>query len=226
MKKILPAQNHAQAYAGINSINANDLPLECNYGMTTPLERNLLYSIIKNLPNNSVVVEVGAALGGTSCLLASVNPSITVHCVDPFKDYYDMKYEGWYWRNPFFEGDKELVDIVENCFLNDASGKLTFEAITKKFHNIKLHHKKSPEDILNWNQTIDVCFEDSVHTNPELQSNINFWIEHIKPGGYMIGHDYDSASPNVITEFNKLINLGWTLIAKMDSLIVLEKPYN
>ena len=70
--------------------------------------------------------------------------------------------------------------------------------------------------------------EDATHHNPVLYENIKFWSNHIKPGGFIIGHDYqnlDTGSyPDVISEFNKLIINGWDLISKVHSLIILQKP--
>jgi hypothetical protein len=113
------------------------------------------------------------------------------------------------------------------AFLTGSSLNTLFSAfnfITKQFPNIKLLQKESPHDCADWSQPIDVYFEDALHANPLLNSNIQFWSNHIKPNGFIIGHDYNQLCPDVMYEFNKLIQSGWRLITKVDSLIVLQKP--
>jgi hypothetical protein len=200
----------------------DELPAESCYSINTLLERELLYSFIKSLPDNSIIVEVGSAIGGSSCVMASANPTNTINCVDSFEG--DVGYI-YHWKNIKYNfSDVELNNILDNCFSIDPSGKLAFETLTKKYTNIKLHNGKSPKEFLNWNQPIDLYFEDATHQNPGLSSNIDFWTTHIKPGGFIIGHDYSSEHPDVKLEFNKLLMTGWSLISKIDSLIILQKP--
>jgi hypothetical protein len=207
----------------------NKLPVESYYGINLKSERESLYSLIKNLPDNSVIVEVGSAMGGSSCLMASVNPTIEVNCVDSFEG--DIGFQ-CHWKDKKYAGPeddeisfKNLHGIIDSCFLTDPSGKLTFETLTKRFTNIKLFNKRSPVDFLNWDKPIDLYFEDSVHQNPVLHSNIEFWCKHIKPGGFIAGHDYDTfLFPDVTLEFNTLVDNGWILISKVESLIILQKP--
>ena len=61
------------------------LPIESCYAVNTLAERELLYSFIKSLPDNSIIVEVGSAIGGSSCVMASANPTNTINCVDSFE---------------------------------------------------------------------------------------------------------------------------------------------
>ena len=197
------------------------LPEESCYAINTLAERQLLYSFIKSLPDNSIVLELGSALGGSACVMASVNPTITINCVDSFIDNVGYNYN---WKDIVYPiTNKEFNDILDQCFTVDPSGKLAFETVTKKY-NIKLHCGISPVDFINWNSPIDVYFEDATHQNPKLAENIEFWITHIKPGGFIIGHDYSTNHPDVKLEFNKLILKGWEIIAKIDSLIILQKP--
>jgi hypothetical protein len=208
----------------LSDVSQNIIPIEGSYGINTVAERELLYSFISKLPNNSVIVEVGTALGGTACIMAATNPTITINCVDSFEGTVGYDYHWTPRRIHKTHNLTELDIIIDNCFSIDMSGKLAFETLTRNFPNIKLWQGQSPIDFLNWDTKIDVYFEDATHQNPTLHTNIDFWCRHIKPAGYIIGHDYSLQNPDVIIEFNKLIADGWTLITKIDRIIILQKP--
>jgi hypothetical protein len=220
-------------------------PTEAHYAVMQHTEKYLLNIIVSKLPDNSVIVEVGSALGGTACLMASINPTFTVHCMEAFQNNSHIwKSQRKYMLDLLLplndncvirsaeerlEIFKNYIDRIDECFSNDLSGKLTFNAVTKNYPNIILHEGHSPENSLDWDQPIDLYFEDAAHINPYLQTNIEFWTNHIRPGGFIVGHDYakvltDGTKVDVAEEFNKLIGLGWELIAKIDSLIILQKP--
>lgn len=221
-------------------LNMQDkMPVESEFAIMRHTERSVLYSAIKQLADNSVIVEVGSALGGSACIMAAANPTITVNCIEMFqgvriwdniKKRVHQSYQNYYSARGQMPTATHLdiVNSIDNCFLIDPSGKLAFETITKNFSNIKLHTGESPINFLNWIQPIDMYLEDATHRNPALHENIKFWSNHIKPGGFIIGHDYQNldtiSMPDVVSEFNKLILDGWDLISKIDSLIILQKP--
>jgi predicted O-methyltransferase YrrM len=220
----------------------DSLPIESVIAVMTVGERNILFNLIKKLDDNSKIVEVGSAFGGSACIMAAANPTIEINCIDKFysdniykmwqsgKKYHYRDINTWYDIHNISNNERkfEWYQAVDESFNVDLSGKLAFESLTKRFTNIKLHHGLSPLDFLNWKQPIDLYFEDAAHQNPELNLNINFWKEHIKPGGIIVGHDYqvygEHKFPDVVYEFNNLISNGWNLITKIDSLIILQKP--
>jgi len=199
------------------------IPIEGSYGINTVAERKLLYSIISKLPNDSIVVENGTALGGSACIMAAANPNIIIHCIDSFEGTVSYDYNFKPQAKLQLPELRELDTIINDCFLVDMSGRLAFETLTKNFTNIKLWQGQSPTDFLDWDTKIDVYFEDATHQNPCLHTNIDFWCRYIKPAGYIIGHDYSLRNPDVITEFNRLMSNGWTLITQVDTMIVLQK---
>ena len=219
----------------------NEMPVESEFAIMGHTERSVLYSAVKQLADNSVIVEVGSALGGSACIMAAANPNITVNCIEQFqynnmeiwnhvKTYIHRHYQIYHLARDQIPTDthSNIISLIDDCFLTDPSGKLAFELITKNFSNIKLHPGESPINFLDWTQPIDMYLEDATHHNPALHENIKFWSDHIKPGGFIIGHDYQNldtiSMPDVVSEFNKLILNGWDLISKVDSLIILQKP--
>ena len=217
-----------------------DIPIQGEFAILSHTERNILYNIISQLADNSTVVEVGSALGGSACIMASANPKINIVCIEPFhnniwswvnqvRPIINHYMENWCIHQNLSEASRLfltslVIPHIDSCFEEDPLGVSAFNFITKQFPNIKLLQKESPHECADWSQPIDVYFEDALHANPLLNSNIQFWTTHIKPNGFIIGHDYNHLCPDVVSEFNKLIEAGWSLITKVDSLIVLQKP--
>ena len=52
------------------------------FSLMTLVEKFLLEKISKQLPANSIVVEIGTYLGGSASILACANPNISVHSYD------------------------------------------------------------------------------------------------------------------------------------------------
>jgi hypothetical protein len=210
------------------------LPIEQHFALLNQKEATLLYCFIKALPEDSVIVEIGSALGGSASIMAASNSKITITSIDPFinlipiwdllKDTFDK----------FIQSDVYTRKMIDNLFIEDPSGKTICDLVTKKFSNVNIIKGFSPNDFSEWDTEIDVYFEDAIHKNPELHKNLLFWCEKIKPNGYLIGHDYIKPKhghptrscnyPDIVSEFNKLIGQGWDVIAKIDSLIILQKP--
>ena len=196
-------------------------------------EQATVYELVKSLPDNSIVVEVGSALGGTACLMAATNPTLSINCVDCFSNNYVSDiWERIDLHGPARGLDTDIdvpaaINTVNNFFAVDPTGQLAFEHITNPYSNITLHKGYSPRDFNNWDKMIDVYLEDALHENPMLHANIEFWKNFVKPGGYIVGHDYDiEFYPDVVSEFNELILQGWIKISLTETLIILQKPIN
>ena len=213
------------------------IPVESCLALMSNNEKNALHSIITNLSDNSIVVEIGSHLGGSACIMASVNPTININCIEMGhehnilmwnnqKNFINTSINNWHihFMQPITDNSYTYIKEMDDCFLNDGTGIEALKYVTKKYSNITVHRGLSPNDFLDWNQSIDLCFEDAIHLNPQLNLNLKFWCPHIKPGGYLVGHDYNEFCPDVVLEFNKLIQTGWSLITKVDSLIILQKP--
>ena len=215
-----------------------NIPLQGEFAILSHVERAVLHDLIFQLDDNSTIVEVGSALGGAACIMASANPTINIVSIEAFhnniwcwenqlRPYLIKHTENWCMVNNIESKDYLFwLPLIDSCFQEDHLGVLAFNTITKQFPNIKLLQGESPYICSDWTAPIDVYFEDAQHSNPILHSNINFWIKHIKPNGFIVGHDYNDLCPNVKYEFNNLIQRGWNLIAKVESLIILQKPNN
>jgi len=151
---------------------------DCIPGQITLFQMRAIEIVSALVPERGKVVEVGSLFGSSSwCWAKSVHPSVAVHCIDPWV------------RNPG-------VASIEKR-LNIRYGVEQFLAYTKDCPNIKAEQGYSPQDFSDWSDKIDLYYEDAVHVDPVLTSNLDFWTSHLKPAGIVCGDDYRPRFPDV-----------------------------
>jgi len=183
------------------------------------VEKVLLEKIAKQLPANSIVVEIGTYLGGSASILACANPNISVHSYDLYDDF---DYDGFNGTN------YQTLALGKNS-------KRTLENVMKvieQYPNIILH-KVLLDSQLEWTQgPIDFLFHDGKHTNPTLQKDLDFWNQYLSPNGLIALHDYrpylpeyhDLRWPDVEKEVGRLTSgKNFKIINLIQSLVVLQK---
>lgn len=132
-------------------------------------ERNGLLDLIDTLPGGPLaMVEIGCAAGESAELFAESAKFSRVVCVDP-------------WRHAKFE-DKEP----------------RFDAVAARWPCIEKVKSASVEAAAAHVGTLDFAYIDAVHTYDGVISDINAWLPHIRPGGWIGGHDYEWHFPGVI----------------------------
>jgi UDPglucose 6-dehydrogenase len=185
-----------------------------NYDNLHPIpEVKSLMSIVKLLPENANIVEIGTYLGATTSHIAREKPNAnitTVDCCD----------HGSNWRPPYNEYVKEY--IVDKVLKEDINRNHVLENLSR-FPMVTFIEGYSPKCINTWDTELDLYFEDGDHFNPSLAINLEFWSKHVKQGGYLAAHDYCDACPDVILEIDKMIGNGWVKVLQDRSLIVLQK---
>jgi hypothetical protein len=72
-----------------------------------------------------------------------------------------------------------------------------------------------------WDTLLDVLMIDADHSVDGLQRDIDGWLHFVKPGGYVLFHDYDSANWQGITSVidRNMEKFGWTKVLWVDTLI-------
>jgi hypothetical protein len=75
---------------------------------------------------------------------------------------------------------------------------------TKAYKNIEIIKGNSPSVVHDWSDSIDFLFLDSSHKNPNDIDNINFWLPKIKKNGCLVGHDYSTEWPDVVSNVRYL----------------------
>lgn len=216
--------------------NPNALPLESCFSSISVAERFMLLRIAKQLPHNSVIVEVNSGLGGRAATLARGNKYLNIHSIEAFNE--DSLFNEFQSVQPWIREqlldmcndngvDKkmgpELLEGLAQDFEIDPSGKKAWKRITNKCANITLHERSTPR-FNDWTTPVDMVLI-NIHHNPEFIKNLNFWIEHLKDDGRLMVHLYDeAAAPDVYNEINTLIEQGWKVLEKEDKMILIQKP--
>ncbi len=147
------------------------------YGLMQYDEKFLLVQLSRSLQPNSVIVEVGSFLGSSAAIMSNANPTVDLHCFDPFEDSEPRQVDG--------------SSIIASALGPDTPRSLSaVQALLKDFERIQLHQGYSPWSFMEWSTPIDLYFEDGLHHDPEFSANIDFWSSHLKIGGLLVIHDH------------------------------------
>lgn len=163
-------------------------------GQVSEFQLRAIEAVASLVPGGGTVVEIGSLFGRSSYAWgASVPPSATVHCIDPW------------------EGNAGVRPMEQRHGI--AYGVEAFRIHTNDLSNVVPHQGYSPRDFLSWKQAVDLFYEDSVHRDPILTENLKFWSSHLKPTGVASGDDYRPRFPDVVNGVHALAKrLGRELI--------------
>jgi SAM-dependent methyltransferase len=144
--------------------------------MTRP-ELEVVAAAAAAVPENGLIVEIGSFAGRSSVhWAANSHPSVEIYCIDPF-DYVldDYSYE-------HMQGDRTNVR-------GRPSGELFIEHTEAWAERLVPLAQLSPPP--SWDRPADVIFVDGDHTAEGVRRDLEFWIDHLKPSGRLLGHDWD-----------------------------------
>lgn len=142
-------------------------------GQLSPLETRMMYEIAQKVPSGGRIVELGSLYGkSTNVWARGAGPDTEVYCFDP-------------WHRAQW-----IIDVVEGPLGAPEFGLEAFKHFTRDLPNVIPVQGYSPQSAEGWDKPIDLFFEDAVHENPIFTQNCDFWLEHLKPGGYFCGHDF------------------------------------
>jgi Methyltransferase domain len=144
--------------------------------MTRP-ELEVIARAAVAVPRDGVIVEIGSFAGRSSVhWAANSDPSVRIFCMDPFDaivDEYSLAH---------IQGDAARVP-------GRPSGELFAECTSDWSARLTPIAQASPPP--SWDVPADVIFVDGDHTSEGVTRDLEFWIDHLKPGGAMLGHDWD-----------------------------------
>ena len=171
--------------------------MEYDAMMTVP-EIIFLKEIVSGIPPDSIVFEIGTAVGGSATIMALANPNIKIYTVD------------------LFSVNGESTDLV-NIEYNRVKD------ILSKYNNVEVLCGNARSDFNNWNTELDLYFEDGTHFDPVLHDNLNRWSSFIKIGGLLLVHDHNKFHPDVEKNIDRLIASNkFKLIKTVESLTLLK----
>lgn len=137
-----------------------------------------LYSAVASLPKNSLIVELGSYCGRSSVLIAGASADKSCIFVDDFSS----------------PGAK--FDIL----------KANIEKVNKISSNCHILSMRSDQAFKEISSEIDLLFIDTVHTFEAVKHDIDLWLPIIRPGGYVLFHDYSEKYNGVRVAVNMAID--------------------
>ncbi|MEO1147902.1 MAG: class I SAM-dependent methyltransferase, partial [Cyanobacteria bacterium J06638_22] len=153
-------------------------------GQVSEFELRAIELVASLVPQDGCIVEVGSLFGRSSWAWAkSVDPSVTVYCVDPWR------------KNAGIRPMEERFGITY--------GIEEFRKNTADCDNIEPLQGYSPHDFADWHQPIDLYYDDAVHQDPGFSDNLEFWASHLKPHGILCGDDFRPRFPDICNGVQK-----------------------
>jgi predicted O-methyltransferase YrrM len=144
--------------------------------MTRP-ELEVIARVAAQVPKDGVIVEIGSFAGRSSVhWAANSHPSVAIFCVDPFDAVVDE------FSLQHIQGDAAGVP-------GRPSGELFAEHTREWAHRLTPLAQASPPP--TWDRPADVIFVDGDHTAEGVTRDLDFWITRLRPGGALLGHDWD-----------------------------------
>ena len=148
--------------------------------------------VVRNLPDNSHVVEVGAWMGKSSSYMAveiiNSGKTIKFDCVD-------------HWQGSIEHKDYEVIKngtLYEEFLKNTAPVDATINPI-KKF---SIEAARDYPDA-----SLDMVFLDGSHELDDVIDDICAWLPKIKPGGILAGDDFnENEFPGVVNAVQQMLN--------------------
>ena len=165
-------------------------------------EGEQLYKEVMKLPENSLIIEIGAYVGRSThvlCTTAKLRNSKVIS-IDPFLPAFD----GWHNSDP-------KSAFMENVFT--------------KFDNIKLIEGYSNEVKEQVPNDIDFIFIDGDHSYEGVKQDIENYLPKLKPGATVAFHDYRGSSFHGLQQAVDELTSNWHTVSYAYSLIVKQKPY-
>jgi SAM-dependent methyltransferase len=162
-------------------LNQQKMPIPIpNFG------RNQLADLLHELDFKDGV-EVGVAAGEYSEILCEANPKMKLYGVDPWKpleDYVDTT-------------DEHVFEITQK----EAENRL------KGYTNYSIIYKTSMEAVKDFeDNSLDFAYIDGNHNFQNVTNDINEWIQKIRSGGLIAGHDYFRSRGHPETQVIQAVN--------------------
>ncbi|MDM7940156.1 MAG: class I SAM-dependent methyltransferase [Methanothrix sp.] len=176
------------------------LALSDAFGMLHREEVLALADLVQKLEPGAKVANVGAGFGTSALTIAEVRPDIELVSVDIRDD-----------DNPFGGFMNE-----RNAFIN--------AGIELKHQQIKGDSPVVAEQFPT--ETFDLVIIDDDHTYEAAGNSITKWLSRVKPGGYILMHDYDSVMwPDVKTVVDEVAEMFFLKFEwQEDTYICFSRP--
>lgn len=178
------------------------LNLANSFGFLYPGEVFLIQTLVQSLPDDPVLVCIGAGAGTGSLSMAEMRPRARLFSVDISEGGPLGGFENE--RNAFqYAGLSAPVQILGNSQEVHVEWPLRTDGLQ-----------------------IDLLFIDGDHAAHALQGDIDGWLPFVKDGGYVLFHDYKSQMWGDVTgvvDRNMAARPGWRYVHAVDTIIAFQR---
>lgn len=153
-------------------------------------EVEALYSLALELEGTPVIVNIGAGVGTSGLAFAEAQPDAERYTIDICKSAPTGGLENE--RNAFRKIDIPLPTQILGA---------------------------SHEVAADWQGEIDLVFIDGDHSDAGVRGDINGWLPHIKKGGVIAFHDYESRNWQQVKDVIDELLGDYEMICHVDTVI-------
>ena len=187
-------------------------------GWESPAEQELLVRLAGDVPDNGMIVEIGAEYGMSASLFA-LGSSPTVHIISI--DLFPGELLNYHQENLSEAGCLSRTRQVQmNSQKPEAS---MFDLWVRAFNEVPLRPHK-----------IDLLFIDGDHSYQGCKVDIDAWTPHVKPSGRVAFHDTACATnplahalhhevSRAINDWLAVEGDHWRFLESVDSIMVFER---
>ena len=164
-------------------------------------EGEVLYNAVMELPENSLIVEIGAYVGRSTHVLATVakHRKSRVITIDPFL----VEFDGW-------DGTNAKRYFVRN--------------VLSVFDNVQLIEGRSQDVVDQVPDGIDFMFIDGDHAYESVKMDCENYLPKLKSGGLVAFHDYCGSSFKGLQKAVDEYCSEWTTLSNAWSVTTRRKP--
>ena len=182
-------------------------------GYLNEADIDAIKQLVKKIPDSGTIVEVGTFLGKSavewSRNITKQNKNYKIICIDSFTSPVTIL--------------QDLLKTADFDVPDSDSHFQMFRHYTKNYSNIVALEAFFNEDF-EFDQQVDLVFEDSDHTQRALNYALPFWWSRINPGGILSGHDYSMRDvKTAVDTFAVINNLEIKLFSSDSSIWYIEK---
>jgi len=185
--------------------------------MMSERDVDALINLAGLLPDHAVCVEAGSRLGGSTKIFLDNAVGI--------KRFYSFEPE---WANSvdFAINDPYMAELAQHWGVGDYKNCYEYaKVLLGAYPNVRLMAMDSPYAVQSWwTEQLDLFFEDSMHTNPQMRDSLDFWVPLVRSGGIVAGHDYSPSWPDVVSEADALAQQFGVALQRQGTVWWLIKP--
>lgn len=180
--------------------------LSSSFGLLTLLEIGLLDQLVKTLPKDPLIINIGAGVGTSAMTILEARDDAFVVTVDM---------EGG--ENPLGGLVNEEHILRAADWLHRRAGICSESATAGKNW---WHYKEEPW----WRRKADMIIHDATHQYDPLTAEIKAWLPRLRARGIMVAHDYSANDwGDVVRVVDELWRSKFKYIDLVDALIAFRK---